>query len=274
MNRLDTANLSLSARIFTGVILATSLILVSFNSSARDCSKLTATGNPEYPPYLFRESIDNNNLVGANTEIFKMIAQAIDAEIEIVYTGPWSRAQKEVREGRIDLIAGAFFTIPRAQYMDYVYPAFLTTQSVVWNNVKKPFKFQNREDLIGKKGVTVIHNSFGQEFDAFAKAKLDIDTVPSLEQAFNLLERGRADYLLYERSPALAYTSIWGIEDQNQVAGPAISAEGLYLTISHLSECNTGELRGKLAKAVRDIVDSGQAEKALQSGLMIWRKMH
>ncbi|TNC82205.1 MAG: ABC transporter substrate-binding protein [Oleiphilus sp.] len=262
------------ARQIVALVLFCLLGAIASTASARDCSRLVATGNPEYPPYLFRQSIENNNLVGANTEIFQKIAKQLDIDIEVIYTGPWSRAQKEVREGRIDLIAGAFFTVPRAQYMDYIYPAFLTTQSVVWNSIKKPIQFERREDLIGKKGVTVIHNSFGQEFDSFAKEKLDIDTVPSLEQAFTRLDRGRADYLLYERSPALAYTSIWGIDDQHQVAGPAISAEGLYLTISHKSECNTGELRGRLTQAVREIVESGQAEKALKDGLETWRSMH
>lgn len=261
-------------KLFIALTLGSLLVTTSAIANTRDCSRLSATGNPEYPPYLFRQSIENNDLVGANAEIFQKIAELLDVKIDVIYTGPWSRAQKEVREGRVDLIAGAFFTVPRAQYMDYIYPAFLTTQSVVWNSIKKPIDFQKRDDLIGMKGVTVIHNSFGQEFDSFAKDKLDIDTVPSLEQAFNRLDRGRADYLLYERSPALAYTSIWGIDDQHQVSGPAISAEGLYLTISHQSECNTGELRGKLTQAVRKIVESGQAEKALQNGLRTWRAMH
>lgn len=240
-------------------------------STGLTCKRLVATGNPEYPPYLFRESDDNNRLIGANTEILRMIGQELNVEIDVVYTGPWSRAQKEVREGRIDLIAGAFFTVPRAQYMDYVYPAFLTTRSVVWVNKERPFEYQAKEDLIGRKGITVIHNSFGEEFDTFAKERLNITTVPSLEQAFKVMSLGRVDYLLYENSPAQAYARDWGIAADNHAIGPAISSEGLYLTLSHLSRCNDGALRGQLTRAIRNIIEQGKAEEALQAGMALWK---
>ena len=241
------------------------------NAATRDCTKLTATGNPEYPPYLFRKGLESEELLGANTEILNLIAKQLGIEIEVSYSGPWSRAQKEVREGRIDLIAGAFFTVPRAQYMDYIYPAFLTTNSVVWSNIDRPVMYQTKEDLVSYKGITVIHNSFGQEFDEFAKNSLDIMTVPKLRQAFRVLNAKRADYLLYERSPAQAYANIWGVGDSVESSGPPVSSEGLYLTLSHKSECNTGELRGKLTKAVRDIIDQGLANKALQQGHTLWK---
>lgn len=90
----------------------------SILTTTQECTKLTATGNPEYPPYLFKDSLDPKHLVGANADILKEIAESLDLELDIIYSGPWSRAQQEAREGRIDLLAGAFFTIPRAQYMD------------------------------------------------------------------------------------------------------------------------------------------------------------
>ncbi len=123
------------------------------------CKNLIATGNPEYPPYLFKDSYDPKKLVGANAEILQIIAKSLKIEIDIVYSGPWSRAQQEVREGRIDLLAGAFFTVPRAQYMDYIHPAFLTTKSRVWINKKTPIKYNMRDELISLRGITVINNT-------------------------------------------------------------------------------------------------------------------
>lgn len=243
-------------------------------AQSSDCSKLRATGNPEYPPYLFGDPNDPSKLLGANALIIDMLAEKLGVDIEVVNIGPWSRAQKEVREGRFDLLAGAFFTIPRAQYMDYIYPAFLTTKSVVWMNNARPFEFYEKEDLIGRKGVTVIHNSFGEEFDRFAEANLTVTSVASLQQAFDMLALGRVDYLLYEKSPAEAYSSSWGVNDKVMSADANISAEGLYLTLSHRSACNTGELRGKLTKAIREIVDSGQAQQALRDGLTLWRTLN
>ncbi len=260
---------------FGFILLCGAIFLPSLSvAETRVCEKLRATGNPEYPPYLFRENESSIALVGANAEIMRLIAEKLGVEIDVSYTGPWSRAQKEVKQGRFDLLAGAFFTVPRAQYMDYVYPPFLTTKSVVWMNKSKPFDYQRREDLIGHTGTTVIHNSFGEEFDEFAKASLDLNGVAGLRQAFDMLVLGRVDYLLYENSPAQAYSSSWGVEDKVMVSGDGISAEGLYLTISHRSACNTGALRGKLTKALRELTESGQAQKALEHGLALWQKLH
>ena len=260
---------------FGFILLCGAMALPSLSvAEARDCEKLRATGNPEYPPYLFRENDGNSALVGANAEIMRLIAEKLGVEIDVSYTGPWSRAQKEVKQGRFDLLAGAFFTVPRAQYMDYIYPPFLTTKSVVWMNKAKPFDYQRREDLIGHTGTTVIHNSFGEEFDEFAKASLNLNGVAGLRQAFDMLVLGRVDYLLYENSPAQAYSITWGVNDKVIVVGEEISAEGLYLTVSHRSICNTGALRGKLTKALRELTESGEAQKALEHGLALWQKLH
>ena len=76
-----------------------------------------------------------------------VLTYMLNIKINNVYSGPWSRAQREVKEGGIDLIAGAFFTTARAQYMDYIDPAFLTTRSVVWTSRSKPIDYKQKEDL-------------------------------------------------------------------------------------------------------------------------------
>lgn len=261
-----------STRQFFSIIFSFIIFMVMNTAMAEECKKLVATGNPEYPPYLFREHHESNRLIGANSEIIKLIAKKLNIEIDVVYTGPWSRAQKEVREGRIDLIAGAFFTMPRAQYMDYIHPAFLTTNSVVWTNQVKPISYSRKEDLIGLRGITVINNSFGQEFDVFAKNNLSISSVPSLKQAFKMMKLGRADYLLYEESPAEAYAASWGIENKVETVGPEISSEGLYLTLSHRSKCNTGALRGKLTQALHELIKESKTTESLLKGHILWQE--
>jgi len=236
------------------------------------CTKLTATGNSEYPPFLWRENLTNDRLLGANRIIFDEIARRLGVPIDLKHVGSWSRAQAELKYGRIDLMAGAFYTVPRIQYMDYVYPAFLDTTSVVWTKKGAELKYSVREDLIPLRGVTVINNSFGQEFDEFAKASLNLYTVPSLEKAFQMVAFGRSDYALYEKSPGQAYAEILKMADQLDVLEPAISSEGLYLTISHRSKCNTGTLRGQLAKIIQEMEAEGFMANALEQGLEQWQQ--
>ncbi|EAR59774.1 substrate-binding periplasmic protein [Neptuniibacter caesariensis] len=237
---------------------------------ADECNVLTATGNSEYPPYLWRANDGTKALLGANRLIFDELARRMKVEIQLQDVGSWARAQDMLKTGRIDLMAGAFYTVPRIQYMDYVYPAFLDTTSVVWTKSGATVDYSQRDDLKKYSGVTVINNSFGQEFDEYAKKELELSYVASLKQAFMMVNRGRAEYALYEKNPGLAYAELLGVAAELNVLEPAISSEGLYLTVSHLSKCNTGKLRGQLAKTVQEMIADGFMAKALQQGLKDW----
>ena len=75
------------------------------------CERLVATGNPEYPPYLWRDPQNPQQLIGANADLLKHLAKELGVVVDVIYTVPWSRAQDEVRTGRVDLIAGAFICL-------------------------------------------------------------------------------------------------------------------------------------------------------------------
>lgn len=240
---------------------------VSMASEAPNCETLTATGNPEYPPYLWRTSADGDELVGAIPQVLDEIGRRLGIEIKVSYTGPWSRAQRQVRTGHVDLMAGAFFTVERAQWMSYIRPPVMTTRSVVWIRENSGLQYSDRNDLRSLKGVTVIHNSFGQAFDEFARHNLEIDKVSSVRQAFRMLQRQRVDYMLYEENPGIVYSRQLSMTDDVRSLQSEISSEDLYLAVSHDSPCNTGKLRDALARVVRELVDEGYVEQALNSAL-------
>lgn len=239
-------------------------------ASGHNCTRLTATGNPEYPPYLWQEPGSRRGLIGANKTIMEALSERLGVPIEVIYTGPWSRAQEEVRVGRIDLIAGAFFTRPRLVYMDYIEPAFLTTRSVVWKRSLVAFDYSEWADLKPYEGATVINNSFGQSFDEYASVNLSIDNVTSLPQAFRMLAQGRVDYVLYEEYPGLAYAAELGLDYVIEQIEPPVSSEGLFLTISRRSPCNTEAIRAELSRIMAELVADGTAQRALNEGLETW----
>ncbi|MEJ6000977.1 substrate-binding periplasmic protein [Paucibacter soli] len=239
-----------------------------------NCKVLQASGNPQYPPYLWRDPEDEGRLIGANTELMQWLAKEIAIPIEVRYVGPWGRVQEETRAGRLDLIAGAFFTQPRTEYMDYFHPAFRETRSVIWTRKGAKINYRRWGDLVGKQGVTVINNSFGEEFDRYARETLKITQVASLEQAIQILQRGRADYLVYEDSPGEAFLAKMGIADIQQLS-PPVANENLYLTLSHKSACNTPELRGRLARALYKLArDPKLMNGLIDKSIQLWRKQN
>lgn len=234
------------------------------------CKKMTASGNSEYPPYLWKP-VDSMHLDGAISLLIKDLSKDLGIEIELLYSGPWGRVQEEVAAGRVDMIAGAFFTIPRTGYMDYLYPEFQATKTAVWYNKRQPFVFSVWHDLKPYQGVTVINNSFGEAFDEFAKANLAISKVASLQQALQMLSAQRVDYLIYEENPGQAYANRSGL--QNLTTHPvSVTEENLYLTLSKKSKCNTAEIKAKISNLLKTYQAQHRMESYLKSALRMWAK--
>ncbi len=253
------------------LLLALTLSFPVMSMAVGKCEHLIATGNPEYPPYLWRDPANPQVLIGANADLLQRVGKELGLTIEVLYTGPWSRAQDEVRTGRIDMIAGAFLTLPRLESMDYVHPAFLQAPNVVWVRKDEEFSYKQWKDLRGQVGGTVVNNSFGQQFDAYSKANLSLEYVPSVTQALQKLILGRTDSVLYERYPGVALAESLGILDELKILDPPISSEGLYLTLSHNSACNEPWLRGQLAKKMTELSAAGLPEELLQANLQRWK---
>lgn len=247
------------------------LLIPGFASAAGKCERLVATGNPEYPPYLWRDPKNPQQLIGANADLLQHLAKELGVVVDIIYTGPWSRAQDEARTGRVDLIAGAFLTLPRLETMDYVHPAFYITPSVVWVHRGAEFPYAGWDDLRSRTGDTLVNNSFGQQFDAYAKSQLTLEGVSSLTQAFQKLLLGRTDYVLYERYPGQALADSLGLQDDLLVLDPPISSEGLHLTVSHNSACNDAWLRGRLAKAMNEARAADLPSVLLERNVQRWK---
>lgn len=234
------------------------------------CTSLTASGNSEYPPFLWRETPTSIDLNGVNRFIMDELSRRINIPIKLIHVGPWSRAQGEVKSGRVDLMAGAFYTNERADYMDYFTPVMLHTNSVVWQRKDKMFPFNKKEDLVDKWGVTVINNSFGQEFDQYSQRNLNVLTVASLSQALRMLAADRVDYVLYEKNPAHAYATMLGLSDSIVPVMPYISSEGLYLTMSKKSPCNLDSIKHQIAIALQEMERDGFTEQAVLDGVLEW----
>lgn len=256
------------------LITAVAFLWLSGTASAaapEACRTLTATGNSEYPPYLWREGKEDR-LLGANRIIMDELGRRLGITIQLQDVGSWARAQELAKTGDIDLIAGAFYTVPRTHYMDYIQPAFLDTTSIVWRKKGSSLPYAVKEDLKGRSVTTVINNSFGQEFDEFASQHLKLNYVTSLQQGFKMLAHGRTDFVLYEKNPGIAYAKLWGMSEAIDMMDNPISSEGLYLTISQRSVCNSEALRIQLAQTVAEMMAEGFMAEALQRGLDDWAR--
>lgn len=248
------------------------LVLPGLAAAAGKCERLVATGNPDYPPYLWRDPQNPQQLIGANADLLQHLAKELGLVVDIAYSGPWAQAQDEVRTGRVDLLAGTPLTAPDLEAMDYVHPALYFTPSVVWVRRGAEFPYSGWQDLPGHKGDTLLNSSFGEAFDAYAKSNLSLQGNSSLTQALQKLLLGQTDYVLYERYSGQALADTLAMQDDLIVLEPPISTEALHLTLSHNSACNDPWLRGRLATKMLEAVAAGLPETLLQRNLQRWKE--
>lgn len=251
-------------------ITATLLLMPSIALGENACDHLTATGNAEYPPYLWRDPHNPHQLIGANADLIKQLGTLLGLQIDVVYGGPWSRAQEEVRAGRIDMLAGYFLTKEREQTLNFVSPPFLFTPSMIWVRENDAFPYHEWSDLIGHSGGTLVNNSYGQAFDDYAKSHLSLEAVPTASQAFQKLILKRNDFVIFEQFPGMALAKKLGVESAVEALEPPISSEGLYLALSPNSLCIHQSLRNQITDEMRKIVASPLPQALVKSNLELW----
>jgi polar amino acid transport system substrate-binding protein len=155
--------------------------------------------------------------------------------------------------------------------MDYFQPPISNTRTVIWTQASRGFRYRKWSDLVGLNGLTVINNSFGDAFDRYAEKNLKVAKVATLESAMKMLGLGRADYVIYEEAPGLAYAAKLNLTGLN-AADTAIANEDLFLTFSHKSACNTGALRGRIAQAMYKLSKEKVMDALIRQAVQGWRQ--
>jgi len=233
--------------------------------AADDCTKITATGHPAYPVIAFKKGGD---IAGAAPDLVSAIAKKLDVPLESKAMGSWEEAQAAARDGKADLIFGIYYNDERAKYLDYVQPAFMYDDVAVFVAKGREFPFKSKEDLVDKKGVTNKGESYGNEFDAFMKDKLDVARVNGIDAAFEELLAGKADYLIAGYYPGLAEAAKAGLKDKVVPLDQALLTAEMFVAFSKESPCRS--LAPKFGQGITELTTDGSFDKMLNEATAEW----
>src|SRR4029078_1367123 len=137
---------------FLGLSGCAALTLAGNAAFAADaCTKIVATGHPQYPAIAYKEG---DNIAGAAPTLGAAIAKCLNIPLESQYMGSWEEAQAAARDGKADMIFGIYYNDERAKYLDYVKPAFMFDDVAAFVGKGKEFPFKGPDDLVGKRGDT------------------------------------------------------------------------------------------------------------------------
>lgn len=235
--------------------------------AADSCTKITATGHPAYPVIAFK---DGDAIAGAAPELLASIAEKLKVPLESKYEGTWAEAQAAARGGEADLIFGIYYNDARAGYLDYVQPAFMYDDVAVFVVKGKEFSFKDKNDLIGKKGVTNEGESYGNEFDAFMKDKLDVARTNGIGAAFKELVAGKADYLIAGYYPGLAEAARSGMKGEVVPLDQALLTAEMFVAFSKKSPCRS--LAPEFGQGITEATTDGSFDKMLEDATAAWDK--
>ncbi len=190
------------------------------------------SGHPDYPPFMRKQG---NSIVGVGVDLAKIALNELKVPMEVRYTGPWKRVQKNARHGRIDLIIGIYSNDDRRKYLDYT-DAYTSNPTTIFTLKGNEFPYSQWDDLIGRRGTTMLGDSFGQDLDQFILDNLQIDRVFEVKENFERLNQGRADYFLWGYYPVLISARKLGYEKRITAVTRSIVDEHLYMAFSKKSD--------------------------------------
>ena len=229
------------------------------------CTKIVATGHPQYPAIAYK---DGDNIAGAAPMLVEAIAKNLKIPLESKYMGTWADAQAAARDGKADMIFGIYYNDERATYLDYVKPAFMFDEVVIFIAKGKGFPFKGENDLVGKKGVTNQGESYGNDFDAFIKDKLTVARTDGVDVAFKDLLAGKADYVIAGYYSGLAEAAKAGVKDQVEPLSPAILEAEMFVAFSKKSPCRS--LAPGFSQGITEMTTNGSFDTMLQDATSAW----
>lgn len=233
--------------------------------AADECTKITATGHRYYPVIAYR---DGDKIVGAAPTMVETIAKQINVPLESKYMGTWEEAQTAARDGKADMIFGIYYNDERATYLDYVQPGFTYDDVAIFVVKGKEFPFTDKSDLVGKKGVTNRGESYGNEFDAFMKEKLDVARANGIDGAFKDLLDGKADYLIAGYYPGVAEAAREGVQDKVVPLKQALLTAEMFVAFSKKSPCRS--LADKFGQGITELTTNDSFGRMMDDATTVW----
>jgi PAS domain S-box-containing protein len=170
---------------FCTILLA---LVMAGPASGGDRLKLIVGGDHDNPPYEF---LENGKPTGFNIELMRAVAEAtgMDAEFRL---GPWGEVRQKLEQGKIDALAGMYYSPQRSQLLDFSVPHTMVSAGLF---VRKDSPIRSLEDIKGKEVIVqesdVIHDYLREN-----GVTSHIVAVTNPEDELRLLASGRHDCAL------------------------------------------------------------------------------
>jgi polar amino acid transport system substrate-binding protein len=239
------------------VAIAALILLAGCVSAPSEEKKVAVfSGHPDWFPNMGtdKNGIDN---VGRGPNVTKLAFEPIGVTVYSKNLGSWEEVQELAKSGKIDGLVGAYITKEREKY--YVFSiAYAFDNVTAFSLEEKGLVIDKKEDLLGKKGIATIGDSYGQTMDDYiVQANLTMLRASSPEQAFILLKEGKGDYVIYSSDAGrnlIKKSGLSGITESEPIA-----RQSFHIAISRESKYVKDV--DKIDLAIKDMIEKGTLPK-------------
>lgn len=149
---------------------------------------------------------------------------------------PWSRVEYQLKQGQLDMVAGAYFNQKRNS--QFIYSVAFHTEDVnIFVAKQTPFAYRELSDLIGLTGIRPASGSYGEKFDKYALAHLDIQQNTDMQSAVNMLLAKRVDYLVLAKAHGQHLLKTMQVTDKVRMLKNPVARNDVYFVLNKQTVC-------------------------------------
>lgn len=236
------------------------LILVSVLAFAApsfgDC-EITLRWDDDPPYFMARD----DQVIGIDADLGREAMERMGCSLTFKKL-PWARALRDLREGRVDLLSGAYRTAEREQYAHYSSVVGLVSPNVLFiqQDDSATGDFNGLEKLLdsGFKLGAQIDVSYSDEYSALIQNpdyKKNIEFLSRRESLWKMLARDRIDGVVASKLTGLYEIQELGLSDTIKPSSLIVSNKPAYFIFSKAS-VNDGFV-ADFDKALQSMLDDG-----------------
>lgn len=206
---------------------------LSIKVEADTCTALKINGGSNWYPYFYRNGSDHFGIVG---DIVLEASNRISVKPIMGKKAPWKRILFDLKNGKLDVVAGALKTKEREKLFSFSSPVYYS-EFHIFVRKSNPFKFQSLEDLIGKRGIKIRGMSLGQKIDEYAFENLVIEEVTDSDSLFKMVAAKRADYGIFYLQSGTSELEKLKLNQSLMALPYPLTQQPLYIVLSKQSKC-------------------------------------
>jgi polar amino acid transport system substrate-binding protein len=210
------------------------------------------------PPYFMSQ---DDEVVGIDADLGREAMERLGCSLSFKKL-PWARALQELREGRVDMLSGAYRTSEREQYAHYSEVVGLVSPNILFIRQSEAanFDFNDLRSLLESdfRLGAQVNVSYSDEYSALIQNPDyadNIEFLPRRELLWRMLARNRLDGLIASKLTGLYEIQELGLSGRIAPSSLVVSNKPAYFVFSKASV--SSEFVADFDRALQSMLDDG-----------------